>query len=66
MQSIGNQDSRMVAINHLIKERKGLKLERLNIFTDIVTLLSETPEITAWDSVPSMGIGAYPARNASF
>lgn len=66
MQSIGNQDSRMVAINHLIKERKGLKLERLNIFTDIVTLLSETPEITAWDSVPRMGIVAYPARNASF
>lgn len=53
-------------MKHLIKEHKGLKLERRNIFTDDVTLVSETSKITAWGSIPSIVIGAYPARNASF
>lgn len=53
-------------MKHLIKEHKGLKLERKNIFTDDVMLLSETSKITARNSIPSMDIGAYPARNTSF
>lgn len=56
----------MGTMKHLIKEHKGLKLERRNTFIDDVTLLSETSKTTAWGSIPSMRIDAYPARNASF